>query len=220
MNNFETLLKSVVGGRYGPSPLQNMDQILADRLSHHRMIQQITDLNSNDRIVDIGPGLGWFAQDIADHVESLLCLDINEDFLNCIRDPLSKFDNIILQKMDYADLGAIAHHRSNKVIALALFTQFNIYDFAIYLKEIHRVLPYKGIFYFDFMNSHHLNVTDNPRFLRHSSFYHKKRAEFLNLLQWHSPEFVEKCLTDIGFKINVKNTNKEFSYYVVEKLRD
>jgi len=65
------LLISVVGHEYGEKPDERVEEISRGREAHADRISKWLNLNSQDRVIDLGSGVGFIAQHVAPRVNHL-----------------------------------------------------------------------------------------------------------------------------------------------------
>jgi len=83
--------------------------------------------NKNDRILDIGCGPGYLADNLHSVVQEIHCVDICDDFIKKGKDRLKKSNNVYFYKMEdknYTDLSMVGNHKFNKIICLSVIQYY------------------------------------------------------------------------------------------------
>lgn len=83
-------------------------------------IVEISEVNSNDTIIEIGPGLGCLTEFLAMQAKKVICYEIDKDMVEILKDNLSSYNNIEIIHMDFlkADLSIYNNPCDNvKVVA-------------------------------------------------------------------------------------------------------
>jgi len=213
------LLRFYIGKSYGTRPSERIDEIRAAKKSESRYVAKTLELTDSDVVLDLGPGCGFIAKEIAPTVSSLHCLDISSSFLDFCKEELAECKNVSLHLMDYADMSSVVDARVNKIYALALFIHFNLYDFYHYLTSCHKVLIPKGRLLFDFLDDQYFDVEQDV-WQRHSALYKQDRNSIFTNINFSNKQTVCKLLDQIGFRIVSEKYFPEpkLCYLLVEKL--
>lgn len=83
-------------------------------------IVEMSEVNSNDTIIEIGPGLGCLTEFLAMQAKKVICYEIDKDMVEILKDNLSSYNNIEIMHMDFlkADLSMYNNPCDNvKVVA-------------------------------------------------------------------------------------------------------
>lgn len=168
-------------------------------------IKEHLKLGKNDVVMDIGSGAGYIAGYIASDVHTLHCVDISESFLAMTKENLEDHDNVQFHHISYGNLPYI--NDVDSVYCLAVMIHFNIYDVAIYLNEIHRVLKDKGQLLFDFYDANHLDATDYF-FQKHMLRYKMNQSNIVTNINFNSNQAVLNICEDIGYDVSVIRDGK------------
>lgn len=104
--------------RYGISPKKSLGQnFLIDPQILSR-ISSAADLDPEDEILEIGPGLGSLTKQLAPHVKRVVAVELDERFTPILKDQLAGFDNVELVHADILELDLAEYFDANyKVVA-------------------------------------------------------------------------------------------------------
>lgn len=104
--------------RYGISPKKSLGQnFLADPQILSR-ISSAADLDHEDEILEIGPGLGSLTKHLAPHVKRVVAVELDERLIPILNDQLAAFENVELVHADILELDLAEYFDSNyKVVA-------------------------------------------------------------------------------------------------------
>lgn len=158
-------------------------------------------ISTNDTVMDIGPGAGFIALNVAPYCKELYCVDISKSFIDQSKLILRNLNNVRFKLIKHGDFSNFSN--VNKIYCMAVFIHFNIYDIAIYLENIYRLLPNEGQFLFDFLDADQLNPRDTV-FIRHKEMYKKDKKVLQTNINFNSKKAVMSIANDIGFKIDIK----------------
>ena len=75
--------------KYGQNFLNNKDEIL-------NKIIEVSNINENDEILEIGPGQGALTSLLAERVKKVTCIEIDKDLENTLRKKFSCKENYTL----------------------------------------------------------------------------------------------------------------------------
>jgi len=84
-----------------------------------KKIISISELNDNDIILEIGPGLGALTEQLVKIVKKIYAIEIDRKLASFLKDKFSSFDNI---EVIYGDILKIDIPKVNKVISNLPFT--------------------------------------------------------------------------------------------------
>ncbi|HMN68852.1 MAG TPA: methyltransferase domain-containing protein [Bdellovibrionales bacterium] len=216
-NDDNRLLQILVGDRFGATPLNSLAAIRAERRERARPLAASLDLGPSDRVLELGSGCGWAALELAPRVAEYHCADVQEEFLRFAGMELRGVDNVHMHKMAYGDFKGLHSLGITKSLAMDVFTQFNLHDHAIYLREVYELLPVDGWFYFNYLNADFLNVRTNAKFLRHNRLFAEDRTQFPLLTHWTSARTMRDIARDIGFAVQASEESPEHSWMVLRK---
>jgi 16S rRNA (adenine1518-N6/adenine1519-N6)-dimethyltransferase len=73
---------------YGNRPKKSLGQVFLIERSVQEKILEMADLDSEDTVVEIGPGTGTLTRDILRHVKRLIALEIDPDLVSFLRESM------------------------------------------------------------------------------------------------------------------------------------
>lgn len=214
--SLDKLLQLYVGKTYGETPSQNIDKIrVAKQLEASNIIRMLP-LGSTDVVVDLGPGCGFIAKEIAPLVNTLHCVDVSKSFLDYCKVELADLSNIRYHHIRYSDMSVLPVNQITRVYALALFIHFNLYDIYHYLKAIHMILSPGGKLLFNFLDDKTLTVTDEV-WVRHSAKYLANRNNLFTNVYYNNEDSIINIAKQIGFTVSMINHNDQHCWLIFDK---
>lgn len=112
-------------------------------------------LSPKDQVFEIGCGVARIGCEIIDEVGHWHGLDISENMLGVAARRLEGKSNVSLTPLTRSKLDSLADSSMDKGYCVAVFIHMDKEDFALYLREVFRVLKPGGSFYFDHWNLQH-----------------------------------------------------------------
>lgn len=203
------LFKKYVGDTY-----PDIDSALNAKNHEAGYISSYLNLDETKEVIDLGPGYGLIANFIAPKVKQLHCVDISSSFLDKCNQTLAHHDNIKFHLINYGDMSPFKN--IDAVYCVAVFIHFNIFDVAIYLKEIHRILTPGGTFLFDFYDADNFDYNDAV-VQRHLALYNTDRNAIFTNINFNNKKVVENIANNIGFKLEQLRDGKQ-PLYLATKL--
>lgn len=116
-------------------------------------VRAALDPRPGERMFEIGCGVGRIGRELLGDVGRWTGLDISENMLGVARGRLG--DGVDLHPLHGPRLPALADGSMDKGYCVAVFIHMDKEDFALYLREVARVLRPGGLFYFDHWNLAH-----------------------------------------------------------------
>jgi len=214
--SLDKLLQLYVGKTYGENPSQNIDKIRVAKQLEAANIIRMLPLGSSDIVVDLGPGCGFIAKEIAPLVKTLHCVDVSKSFLDYCKVELTDLSNVEYHHIQYADMSMIPPNQVSRVYALALFIHFNLYDIYHYLKSIHTILATGGKLLFNFLDDKTLDITDDI-WVRHSAKYLANRTNLFTSVYYNNMDSVIQIAKQIGFTVSMVNHTDQHCWLVLDK---
>ncbi len=120
-----------------------------------RQVRAALDPQPTDRVFEIGCGVGRIGRELLADVAHWTGLDISENMLGMAAGRLDGGDKVTLAPLHAPRLEGIADASMDKGYCVAVFIHMDKEDFALYLREVARVLRPGGLFYFDHWNLAH-----------------------------------------------------------------
>lgn len=214
-NDLNGLLKLLVGNDYGNNPIDKLDEIVKNKAVESQNVIKHLQLNNNDVVVDLGSGCGFIAASVSEVVNTVLCVDISDTFLEYNKKINQNKTNIEYYQIDFGNLTGIKPF--NKLYANTVFTQFNLYDCFVYLDEIYKILPKDGKFMFDIFNIATLDIHDN-RWMRNVNRYKEDRNTVFSSIYYHNPIDIVNIAKQIGFKIKSLFNDGNHTFFILTKI--
>jgi ubiquinone/menaquinone biosynthesis C-methylase UbiE len=193
------LFVALVGNEYGPRPELKQDEIRKDKAEEARGIAELLGLGPEDTVLDLGSGTGYLAREIAERVSEVHCADISSTFLRLCRKETRHLGNVRHHLVRSGSLSGIEDKSITKGFAASVFIHLNLYDIALYLRELDRVLDQDGRFLFSLYDSERLDVREDRSFGRMLEIYKHERATLFNLPSWNPSSVVLKIAAQTGF---------------------
>ncbi len=113
------------------------------------------DLRPDDRVFEIGCGVGRIGAQIAGHVGVWHGLDIADNMAALARARVASHHGATASALDGPHLRLFADGAMDKGYCVAVFIHMDKEDMQLYLREVARVLRPGGLFYFDAWNLAH-----------------------------------------------------------------
>jgi len=176
--------------------------------SRHARLPEVSSrlaLAKNDRVIDLGSGMGYLAEVVAPKVRELVCIDISSSFLEHAkaRHAEKGLRNVEHVLTEYADFSKQVTRRANKIYSLLLFIHFNDFDFLYYLVECNRVLEMGGLLYFDMNDGDRFRLKDPAdSFNTHIPVYKRNRVNWIfGCMHLCSLTMLRNLAPQLGFQL-------------------
>lgn len=117
-----------------------------------RQVASALEFTPNDRVLELGCGVGRIGLQLAPKVGRWEGADISANMLEVARSRLAAYSNVGFTELKRSRLDGIADASFDKVYCVAVFIHMDKEDFFLYLEEIARVLKPGGLLYFDTWN--------------------------------------------------------------------
>lgn len=117
-----------------------------------RQVACALDLKPEDRVLELGCGVGRIGRELAPLVAHWEGADISANMLSVARERLADFDNVGLTELKRTSLEALPTGSFSKAYCVAVFIHMDKEDFFLYLEELARVLKPGGLVFFDTWN--------------------------------------------------------------------
>ncbi len=176
--------------------------------SRHARLPEVSSrlvLSKNDRVIDLGSGMGYLAEVVAPKVRSLVCVDISSSFLErtIARHQEKGLANVEYVLTEYADFSKHIPQRATKIYSLLLFIHFNCFDFLYYLVECNKVLELGGLVYFDMNDGDRFKLHDGAdSFNKHIPIYKANRVNWIfGCMHLGSLTMLRNIAPQIGFQL-------------------
>lgn len=120
-----------------------------------RQVTAALALEPTDDVFEIGCGVGRIGRELLPAIGTWSGLDISENMLAVTRARLGEDPKVALHALHRPQLDPLADGSQDKGYCVAVFIHMDKEDFALYLREVARVLRPGGLFYFDHWNLAH-----------------------------------------------------------------
>lgn len=117
-----------------------------------RQVACALDLQPDDRVLELGCGVGRIGRELAPKVAHWEGADISANMLGVARERLAGFGNVGLTELRRSSLEALPSASFSKAYCVAVFIHMDKEDFFLYLEELARVLEPGGLVFFDTWN--------------------------------------------------------------------
>jgi cyclopropane fatty-acyl-phospholipid synthase-like methyltransferase len=214
--SLDNLLLLYVGKTYGKNPSEHIAKIREAKKLEAVDIISMLGLTSTDIVVDLGPGCGFIAKEIAPQVKELHCIDISESFLDFCKEELRDISNIRYHHIKYSNVNLIPLSKVTKVYSTAVFIHFNLYDIFHYLRSIYMSLAIGGKVLFNFLDDKTLDIK-NEVWVTHSYRYLKDRTNLFTNLYYNNADSVVRLAEQIGFTVISVTHTDQHCWLVLEK---
>jgi len=214
--NRRELLYALVGFDFGPEPETKLDAIRTYKANEAKFILETLAPTKEDRVLEIGSGMGFVARNFAPKCERMHCADISRDFLAACEEELREFSNVNCHLIPYGDLSSLKNLGINKAYSVAVFIHFHFYDIVIYLREVFEILVDGGRFVFGMSDTDTLDLNGDRYFPGQVERYKKHRGE-TTLMHWNSAAGVCRAAKAIGFVPKVMYQGEGTAMIVLDK---
>ena len=117
-----------------------------------RQVASALEFTPNDRVLELGCGVGRIGLQLAPKVGRWEGADISANMLEVARSRLAGYSNVGFTELKRSRLDGLDDASFDKVYCVAVFIHMDKEDFFLYLEEIARVLKPGGLLYFDTWN--------------------------------------------------------------------
>ncbi|MFO8057520.1 MAG: class I SAM-dependent methyltransferase [bacterium] len=119
------------------------------------IIRRMLSINSGDRVLEVGVGVGRLAEHLAGHCRTFTGIDISKNMIDIAKERLRGFSNVRLENHNKSDLSLFKDSEFDKVIFQVVLIHLDREDVFNYLRETCRVLSTGGVGWFQFYNLLH-----------------------------------------------------------------
>jgi SAM-dependent methyltransferase len=120
-----------------------------------RQVATALELNSEDRILELGCGVGRIGRELAPHCTRWTGVDISEKMIAHARERLGSLDNTEFHQLERTSLEALADDSLTKAYSVAVLCHMDKEDLYLYLQELHRTVRAGGLIYVETWNLSH-----------------------------------------------------------------
>ncbi len=144
---------AVAGEPFGKPATE--DSLSAHGKASADIIRGTLSIGPEDRVLEVGIGVGRLAEHIAGHCKSFTGIDISKNMIDICRQRMKDFNNVRLESHNKSDLSLFGDSCFDKVIFQVVLIHLDREDVFNYLRETHRVLSPGGLAWFQFYNLLH-----------------------------------------------------------------
>jgi len=119
------------------------------------IIRGMLSIGPEDRVLEVGVGVGRLAEHIAGHCKSFTGIDISKNMVRIARERLGVFNNVHFESHNKSDLSLFGDAEFDKVIFQVVLIHLDREDVFNYLRETERILSPGGLAWFQFYNLLH-----------------------------------------------------------------
>jgi SAM-dependent methyltransferase len=120
-----------------------------------RQVATALELSSDDRILELGCGVGRIGRELAPHCARWTGVDISEKMISHARERLGHLDNTNFHLLERTSLEAVAESSLTKAYSVAVLCHMDKEDLYLYMKELHRTVRPGGLIYVETWNLAH-----------------------------------------------------------------
>jgi len=213
-DDLSNLMRLLVGKTYGEDPEQQIGKIIQNKKHEANNIHQYLNLVDTDRVLDLGSGCGFIADNLAPRVQQVYCADISQSFLDHAKKILLHHQNINFCKITHGNLDTVP--RVTAIYSTAVFIHFTLYDIYLYLQQCYNKLESPGRMVFDFLNDEYLDI-QSDRWQRHVNNYVKDQQAIFTNLHFNNDKTIQLLAQKIGFDIDWIKQDGEHTFVLLRK---
>ena len=165
-----------------------------------RIIARALDIGPDDRVLEVGVGVGRIAEHLAPLCEKFAGVDISANMINICRERLAKFDNIELKPLTGSDLSLFPDESFTKAFFQVVLIHLDREDAFHYMRETLRVLRPGGMAWFQFYNILHPGGFKEFKFAVDYMIEHGGKTR--GRVHCYTSAEVRKLVTEAGFDID------------------
>ncbi len=112
-------------------------------------------LNKEDRLLELGCGVGRIGRELAPHCQHWTGVDISEKMILHARERLGQFENVDFHQLSRTSLDVLEDNCLTKAYSVAVLCHMDKEDLYLYLQELHRAVRPGGLIYVETWNLAH-----------------------------------------------------------------
>lgn len=207
-DDLNELLISMVGFEYGSNPIDFIDAIKIAKQSRAIYFNQLLNFEIDDKVLDLGSGLGFTSDHIATMVKQVWCCDISKSYLDNIS-KLNSSENLIKFLIHNFTL---PNDKFNKIISDACFIHLNIYQIDQYFKQFKKCLAIRGRILIQLLSDSYVDI---GLFDTMSKYYEENNNNYHKLLQWVPSAIIHVIAKKNGFVVeNIISENNQTQLWI------
>lgn len=165
------MLSYLVGKAFGDDPLTQVEHIRKVKGQTADYIRGELRAGSGSVALELGSGAGWISRAMAPKVRHLHCCDISQSFLQLAQRECEHLNNVSFHQIQPGVLAPIPSESIDAAYAHNVFIHLNLYEIAINLKELARVVKPGGTVWLDFLSAEKFTDEIPPLFEEFESHY-------------------------------------------------
>ncbi|MBC2875778.1 MULTISPECIES: class I SAM-dependent methyltransferase [Streptomyces] len=175
---------------------QPRDEYLRDRAERIGQLSEALALHQGVDLFEIGSGEGVMARELAPRVNSLLCADVSQSFLDKTRATCAGVPNVEYHHIRNDYLAGLPDASFDAGFALNVFIHLNAFEVFLYLREIRRVLRPGGRFLFNYLD---FGDVTRPQFHEYVASYPGAHPVAVKgFMSWLGSDVVGKLAAEAG----------------------
>jgi ubiquinone/menaquinone biosynthesis C-methylase UbiE len=188
---------AVAGDPFGQSATE-------ESLSRHGretadIIAEVLEIGPQDRVLEVGVGVGRIAEHLAPRCGHFTGVDISENMIKFAQERLARFPNVSLKALPRSDLSLFEDSSFDKAYAQIVLIHLDREDAFIYMEEVFRVLSPGGRAWFQFYNLLHPRGFKEFKFAVH--FMREKGAKTRGRVHCYTAAEVRFLVEQAGFRV-------------------
>lgn len=120
-----------------------------------RQVATALELNADDRVLELGCGVGRIGRELAPHCTHWTGVDIAEKMIDHARARLGHLDNTEFHQLERTRLDMLPDASLTKAYSVAVLCHMDKEDLYLYLQELHRTVRPGGLIYVETWNLAH-----------------------------------------------------------------
>jgi SAM-dependent methyltransferase len=120
-----------------------------------RQVATALELTAEDRVLELGCGVGRIGRELAPHCARWIGVDISEKMIDHARTRLGHLDNTEFHQLERTRLDMLADASLSRAYSVAVLCHMDKEDLYLYLQELHRTVRPGGLIYVETWNLSH-----------------------------------------------------------------
>ncbi len=120
-----------------------------------KQVRAALDIGIQDRVLELGCGVGRIGRELAEHCKQWVGVDISENMIEHARSRLNGHGNTEFHQLSSSSLDMVGDGTIDKAYSIAVFCHMDKEDLYLYLKDLYRVLSPGGMIFVETWNLAH-----------------------------------------------------------------
>ncbi|HUT55060.1 MAG TPA: class I SAM-dependent methyltransferase [bacterium] len=163
------------------------------------IIAKVLSIGKDDRVLEVGVGVGRIAEHVAPLCRSFTGTDIAENMIKFARERMKGRDNVTLVSRDRSDLAPFPDASFDKIYLQVVLIHLDREDAFHYMREAYRALAPKGLAWFQFYNLLHPKGFKEFRFA--VDYMVEKGQKTRGRVHCYTAAEVRELVTRAGFRV-------------------